>query len=160
MKRKVENLGKKTFKNYFLSVQIMKIATNVQNNWNKVTGTIRNLTKIFRMLEKIPRFRSFFRNKADKKGNGQWSRGGFRGRGRGKRTPPSLRDSTPCRPKGSPLWYFLRNPFLAERRQYILILRGSARQKTQFFLSKFLKKCPKTAFFDCFFKNLAAAYKI
>ena len=39
---------------------------------------------------------------------------------------------------------------------------GGARQKKKrdFFLSKFFKKCPKTAFFDCFFKNLHAAQKI
>ena len=29
--------------------------------------------------------------------------------------PPFLRDSTPYLPKGSPLWYFLRNPLLADR---------------------------------------------
>ena len=29
--------------------------------------------------------------------------------------PPPLRDSNPCQPKGSPLWYFLRNPFLTDR---------------------------------------------
>ena len=38
------------------------------------------------------------------------------GGGAGGRTPPPLlRDSNPCQPKGSPLWYFLRNPFLANR---------------------------------------------
>ena len=40
-------------------------------------------------------------------------RGGFRGEGRGDgggRLP--FRDSNPCQPKGSPLWYFLRNQFL------------------------------------------------
>ena len=37
--------------------------------------------------------------------------------------------------------------------QYILTLRGSARQKkTRFFLSKFFKKCPKTAFLTVFSK--------
>ena len=52
----------------------------------------------------------------------------------------SLRDSTPYRPKGSPsvlIWC-----------QYILILRGSTRQKKNaIFLSKF-SKCPKTVFFS------------
>ena len=38
----------------------------------------------------------------------------------------------------------------------MLTLRGSARQKkTLFFLSRFFKKCLKTAFLTCFFKNLA-----
>ena len=35
------------------------------------------------------------------------------GGGGGAETPPQGFD--PCRPKGSPLWYLLRNPFLADR---------------------------------------------
>ena len=58
----------------------------------------------------------------------------------------------PCRPKGSPLWYFFRNPFLAHRK-YILTLRGSARQKKRDFFVNIFRKVPKNGFFDCFFKN-------
>ena len=38
-------------------------------------------------------------------------RGGWVGLGGGRLF---LRDSTPCRPKGFPLWYLLRNSFLAD----------------------------------------------
>ena len=53
---------------------------------------------------------------------------------------PSLRDSTPCRPKSSPLWCFLRNPF----------------GQTQFFGQNF----PKNAFFGLFFQNSACGAEI
>ena len=60
-----------------------------------------------------------------------------------------LRDSTPCRPKGSTLWYFLRNPFLTDRPENFLRValapiytnfEGRARaEKTQFFGQNFPK---------------------
>ena len=73
---------------------------------------------------------------------------------------PFLRDSTPCRPKGSPLWYFLRNPFWPTYpkislkrlwRQYFLFLSGKRAPKKHIFLVKIFQKRPKNAFLDCFF---------
>ena len=49
------------------------------------------------------------------------------------------------------LFSFSHNNQGGFRRQKLLTLRGSARQKNAFFLSIFFKKCPKTAFFNCFF---------
>ena len=40
-------------------------------------------------------------------------------------------------------------------RQYILILRGSARRINAIFWSKISKKCLKTIFLTCFFQNIA-----
>ena len=80
-------------------------------------------------------------------------RGGFRGRGGGGGWGAeafSFRDSTPCRPKGSPLWYFLGNP-LSRNPQYLLLLRGVRAPKKRNFLVKIFQKVPKNAFFDCFF---------
>ena len=79
---------------------------------------------------------------------------------RGGGTLLPLRDSTSCRPKESPLWYFFRNPFLADLwRQYILTLRGSARQKkTRFFCQKFWKSTQKRLFWP-FFQKFACCAK-
>ena len=69
-----------------------------------------------------------------------------------------LRDSTPCRPKGSPLWYyyeihfwptdpkiFLRAPLA----QIYTNFEGERAPKTR---RKFFKNCPKTVFLNCFSK--------
>ena len=76
--------------------------------------------------------------------------------GRG-RTSPYLRDSTPCRPKGSlPLCTILRYPYLVTDPKKFLKapwapiytnLRGErAPKKNAIFWSKFSKKCLKTPF--------------
>ena len=81
-----------------------------------------------------------------------------------------FRDSTPCRPEGSPFCTILRYPFLMTdpkifygrlRRQYILIFRGErAQKKTALFWQFFFKKCLKTPLFGLFFfKILLAAQK-
>ena len=98
------------------------------------------------------------------------TRGGFRGGGgRGVCKRPFLRDSTPCRPIGSPLCTVLRYPYLvigpknflkapcAPRK---LTLRGERAPKKNNFLVKFFQKVPKNAFFDQFLKILAAAHKV
>ena len=86
-------------------------------------------------------------------------RGGFRGAGDGG-CPP--RDSTPSRPKGSPLCYFLRNPFLSTDPKFFLKaplapmytnFEGEHAPKKRNFLSNFFKKCLKTAFWPFFFRN-------
>ena len=73
----------------------------------------------------------------------------------------------PADPKGPPFDTFSEIHFWPTDpkifrlwRQYILTLRGSARQKKRVFLSKFFKKCPKTAFLTVFSKNLPAAQTI
>ena len=78
-------------------------------------------------------------------------RGGFKGGGG--RTL-LLRDSTPCRPRGSTLSYFLRHPFLVTDTKIFLkaplapmytnFEKERAPKKNAIFLSKFSKKCPKT----------------
>ena len=60
-----------------------------------------------------------------------------------------LRDSTPCRPKGSPLWYFFRNPFWPTDPKifrkaplapiYTKFEGGRAPKKTRFFFEIFHK---------------------
>ena len=86
--------------------------------------------------------------------------GGAKG---GLRPPPQGFDPLPTQ-RVPPLVPFQKSIFgrptlkFFQRRlwcQFILILRGSARQKNAFFLSKFSKKCPKTAFLTCFFKKIA-----
>ena len=84
--------------------------------------------------------------------------GGGRGVGR-----PFLRYSTPCRPKGSPLWYFLRNPFFLPTDPKIFLKTPSAPIYTNFegerapkkcdFFVKILQKVPKNGFFDLFFRK-------
>ena len=54
------------------------------------------------------------------------------------------------------LKFFLKAPLAPN----VLILRGSACQKTQFFGQKFQKKCLKTPFSKTVFKNLPMAQKI
>ena len=83
-------------------------------------------------------------------------RGGFRGGGGGAVGGPPLilfQKSIFGRPT---LKFFLRRLW----RQYILTLRGSARQKKTRCFVKIFQKVPKNGFFDCFFKNLPAAQKI
>ena len=82
-------------------------------------------------------------------------RGGFRGGGGGGAVPPliSFQKSIFGRPT---LKFFLRRLW----RQYILTLRGSARQKKTRCFVKIFQKVPKNGFLDCFFKNLPAAQKI
>ena len=67
-----------------------------------------------------------------------------------------LRDSTPCRPKGSPLWYFLRNPFLptdpkifekAPSAPMYTNFEGEHASKKCNFLFKIFQKVPKNGFF-------------
>ena len=67
---------------------------------------------------------------------------------------PSLRHWTPCRPKGSPLWYFLRNP---SKKSFV----GERAPKKRNFLVKIFQKVPKNALLTVFFfKNLPAAQKM
>ena len=76
--------------------------------------------------------------------------------------PAPLRDSTPCRPKGTPLWYFLRNPFLVTDPKIFLkapsapiysIFEGGARaEKTRFFCQHFSKSAQKRLFLTVFSK--------
>ena len=94
---------------------------------------------------------------------GGWGGGGCCGR-------PSLRDSTPCRPKGSPLWYFQQIQFRPTNPKNFLKaplapiytkFKGGARaKKNAIFWSKFSKKYLKMPFLDWFFKILPAAHKI
>ena len=95
-------------------------------------------------------------------------RGGFRGGGGGGRPPPQGFDPLPTQ-RVPPLILFQKSVFGRPtlklfqrrlRRQYILTLRGSARQKKRDFFVKFFQNVPKNGFFDCFFKNLPAAQKI
>ena len=89
------------------------------------------------------------------------NRGGFRGGGGGGDAPPPQGfDPLPTQ-RVPPLILFQKSIFGRPtlkfflrrlRRQYMLFLRGSARQKNAFFLSKFFKKCPKTAFLTVFSK--------
>ena len=88
-------------------------------------------------------------------------RGGFRERGRGWTPFPPLRDSTHCRPKGSPLCTILRYPFLVmdpkiflKAPMYTYFEGGERAEKTQFFGQNFFKKCLKTPFL-AFFQNFA-----
>ena len=72
--------------------------------------------------------------------------GGGGGGGEGFRTPLPLRESTPCRAKGSPL-VLLRNPFLvADSSAPIYTLRGRARQKNAIFCENFPKSAQKRLF--------------
>ena len=94
------------------------------------------------------------------------TRGGFRG-GRGVCKRPFLRDSTPCRPNGSPLCTILRylvigpkNFLKAPWAPIKLTLRGERAPKKHNSLVKFFQKVPKNAFFDQFLKILAAAHKV
>ena len=91
-------------------------------------------------------------------------RGGLRGE-RGA-DALSLRDSTPCRPKGSSLWYFLETQFWPTSLKILLKAPcayiytnfeegGSARRKNATFRSKFSKKCLKMPFLAYFFQNFA-----
>ena len=80
-----------------------------------------------------------------------------------------LGDLTPCRPKGSPLCTILRYPLLATDPKNFLKTPSApiynsfegerAPKKRNFFLSKFLKKLPKNAFFGLFFQNFASGAK-
>ena len=92
------------------------------------------------------------------------ARGGFRGGGAD--ASPPLRDSTPRRPKGSPFVTFSEIHFWPTDPKIFLKatsapiytnFKGERAPKKRDF---FVKKCPKTAFFDCFFKNLPPAQKI
>ena len=71
---------------------------------------------------------------------------GFRG-GEESGRPPPLRDSTPCRPNGSPLCTILRYPFLVTDPKKFLKaplysnFEGEARAKKRIFWSKLSKKC-------------------
>ena len=81
----------------------------------------------------------------------------------------SLKDSTPCRPKGSHIWYFLKihfwptdpkNSLKAPLGPIYTNFEGGARaEKTQFFYKNF-QKVPKNALFGLFFKTSPAAPKI
>ena len=85
-----------------------------------------------------------------------WFRGGG-GRGR----TPLFRDSTPFRPKGSPLCTILRNSYLVTDPKIFLkapwapictnFEREARAKKSQFFWSKFSKKGLKTSTFGLFF---------
>ena len=64
---------------------------------------------------------------------------------------PSLRDSTPYRPKGSPFVLFWDIHFW---RQYVPVFRGSTRRKKKVFFVQIFQKVPKNAFFGLFFSKL------
>ena len=69
---------------------------------------------------------------------------------------PLFRDSIPCGPKGSPLWYLLRNPFLkAPWAPKYTNFEGERAPKNRDFLVKIFQKVPKNAFLDYFFQKLA-----
>ena len=97
------------------------------------------------------------------------ARGGFRG-GRGRTPPPPLRDSTLCRPKGSPFDTFSEIHFWPTDPKIFLKapsatictnFEGERAPKKRDFFVKFFQKVHKNGFFDCFFfKNLPAAQKI
>ena len=83
-----------------------------------------------------------------------------------------LRDSTPCRPKGSPLCTILRYQFLNFwLTDFKIFLRaplapiytsfegGGGRQKKRNFLVEIFQKVPKNAIFGLFFTILPAAQK-
>ena len=89
------------------------------------------------------------------------SRGGFRGGGGGGRSSPQGFDPLPT--QRVPLWYFLRNSFWPT--DPIIFLKAplapiytnyegerAPKKNACFFLSKFFKKCPKTAFLTVFSK--------
>ena len=80
-----------------------------------------------------------------------------------------LKNSTTCRPKGSPLCTILRYPFLVTDPKNFLKaplaplftnFEWGARAKKTGFWSKFSKNCLKTPFLACFFKILPAKQKI
>ena len=85
---------------------------------------------------------------------------GLRGEG-GWRTP-FFRYSTPCLPKGFPLYNVLRYPYLvtdplafgAKKKQNYT---GERAQKKTFFWWNFSKKKPKKPFLACFFESLPLA---
>ena len=75
-----------------------------------------------------------------------------------------LRDSTPCRPKAPPLYYFEISIFgdgpqklsqSAFGANIYLFSEGSARRKNATFLVKVFQKVPKNAFFGLFFQNFS-----
>ena len=71
-----------------------------------------------------------------------------------------IRDSTPCRPNGSPLCTILRYPFLVTDLIIFPIFttfeRGVRAEKTQFFGQNF-PKMPQNAFFYLFFFRILPA---
>ena len=79
--------------------------------------------------------------------------------------PPPLRDSTPCRPKGSTLWYFKEIQFWPTNLKIFLKaplapiytnFEGGARaKKKRNFSVKVFQKVPKNAFFGLLFQNFA-----
>ena len=76
--------------------------------------------------------------------------------GEGGRTFFSFQGFDPLPTQRVPLWTILRYPILADGpiwRQFILILRGSARQKNAIFWSKF-SKCAKKRLFRPAFSKL------
>ena len=84
----------------------------------------------------------------------------------GRGVDASIRDSIPCRPKGSSLVLFKKSILCRPTlkfflgRQYILTLNGSARRKKCNFFVKTFQKKPKKDFFTRFlFENLLAAQK-
>ena len=83
------------------------------------------------------------------------------GGGGGGRTPPPLRDSTPADPKGPPFDTFSEihfwpiDPKICLKAPLAPIYTNFERErapKKRDFLSKFFKKCPKTAFLTVFSK--------
>ena len=83
------------------------------------------------------------------------------GGGGGGRSP--LRDSTRCRPKGSPPFdTFSEIPFWPTDPKIVLKapsapiytnFEGERAPKKRYFFVKIFQKVPKNGFFDCFFKN-------
>ena len=76
---------------------------------------------------------------------------------------PFLQGFDPLPTQRFPLWFFLRNPFLVTDPKIFLKAPWApiytkfegelAPKKCDFFMSKFSKKCPKTAFLTCFLKD-------
>ena len=93
------------------------------------------------------------------------SRGGFKGEGGGRTPPPPPSGiRPPADPKGPPfdtfseIHFWPTDPKLFLRAPWAPIytnFEGERAKKNAIFLSKFFKKCPKTAFFDCFFQKFA-----
>ena len=93
-----------------------------------------------------------------------WGRGGVGGRF-------FLRNSTPCRPKGSPLHYFVISIFFDGNFSKAPLTpiytdfwggggRGDRAEKNAIFWSKLFKNCLKMPFLACIFKILPAAQKV
>ena len=86
------------------------------------------------------------------------ARGGFRGGGG---RPPPLRDSTPCRPKGSPLLVLFKKQIFGRALApiYTNFEWGARAEKAQFFYQNFPKSAEKRLF-GLLFKKFSCGAEI